>query len=78
MVHNSCGSDADKLGRNLSREGRSVQQGEAAGHIVASNGTKRQWAITVKSREILQKYGVDISDAANGVPVGPTGPPQAA
>ena len=58
------------LGNNLAREGRAVGEGEAAAHIVASTGSKRQWEAASSSRELLAKYDIDINDAANGIPLG--------
>lgn len=43
---------------------------EAATHIVASTGSKRQWSIAADSRNLLDRYGVYINDAANGIPLG--------
>jgi hypothetical protein len=37
----TTGENARILSNNLAREGRPVGNGEAAAHIVASNGTKR-------------------------------------
>ncbi|WP_192893882.1 RHS repeat-associated core domain-containing protein, partial [Morganella morganii] len=59
-----------ELARNMALEGRPVGQGQAAGHVVASTGSQRQWASAVESRDILAKYGVHINDPANGVPIG--------
>ena len=58
------------LGINLAREGRAVGEGEAAAHIVASTGSKRQWTAASDSRKLLAKYDIDINDAANGIPLG--------
>ena len=66
----STAENADLLGKNLAREGRGTSIGEAAGHIVASTGSQRQWAAAARSREILAKYSIGINDAANGVPIG--------
>ena len=52
------------------REGRAVGEGETAAHIVASTGTKRQWASAADSRALLTRYNIDINDAANGIPLG--------
>lgn len=52
------------------REGRAVGEGEAAAHIVASTGTKRQWASAADSRALLTRYDIDINDAANGISLG--------
>ena len=59
-----------ELGRNLAREGRPVGAGQAAGHIVASGGSKGHWAAAAESRDIITQYGIHINDAANGAPVG--------
>jgi len=66
----STSDNAEILGKNLVREGRGTAVGEAAGHIVASTGSQRQWAAAVRSREILAKYRIGINDAANGIPIG--------
>lgn len=60
----TTGENARILSNNLAREGRPVGNGEAAAHIVASNGTKRQWASAADSRTLLMKYDIDINDAA--------------
>ncbi|OOM11653.1 RHS repeat-associated core domain-containing protein [Clostridium saccharobutylicum] len=69
-VRRTTGQNSAELSRNLSREGRPVGDGEAAAHIVASTGEKRQWAKAADSRKILDKYGININDAANGIPLG--------
>ncbi|OXI38581.1 RHS repeat-associated core domain-containing protein [Burkholderia aenigmatica] len=66
----TTGQNSSELSRNLSLEGRAVGLGEAAGHVVASGGSQRQWASSVESRSILATYGVHINDAANGIPIG--------
>ncbi|MER5911096.1 RHS repeat-associated core domain-containing protein [Streptomyces sp. NPDC001982] len=63
----TCAENADLLAKNLAREGRAKSAGEAAAHIVPS-GMKRNGA--AQSRALLEKYGVDINDAANGIPLG--------
>ncbi|MFJ9567394.1 DUF6531 domain-containing protein [Streptomyces fuscichromogenes] len=63
----TCAENADLLAKNLAREGRAKSAGEAAAHIVPS-GMKRNGAAA--SRALLEKYGVDINDAANGIPLG--------
>ncbi|OOM17516.1 tRNA nuclease WapA precursor [Clostridium saccharobutylicum] len=68
-VRRTTGQNSAELSRNLSREGRPVGNGEAAAHIVASTGEKRQWAKAADSRKILDKYGININDAANGIPL---------
>lgn len=78
LVHNTCEGGSGRttsenstiLGNNLAREGRAVGEGEAAAHIVASTGSKRQWEAASSSRELLAKYDIDINDAANGIPLG--------
>jgi hypothetical protein len=69
LVHNAnlgnCGKNADELRKNLEREGRGPKAGESPGHIVASGDRRASDA-----RELLDKYGIDINDAANGIPVG--------
>jgi hypothetical protein len=62
--------NAGILARNLAREGRAPGVGEAAGHIVASTGTLRQWSSAAKSRQLLEKIQIGINDAANGIAVG--------
>ena len=64
----TTGENSRILSNNLEREGRAVGEGEAAAHIVASTGTKRQWAPAADSRALLMKYDIDINDAANGIP----------
>lgn len=66
----TTGENSRILSDNLAREGRAVGEGEAAAHIVASTGTKRQWASAADSRALLAKYDIDINDAANGIPSG--------
>ncbi|KAB1145946.1 Rhs protein [Streptomyces luteolifulvus] len=63
----TCAENADLLAKNLAKEGRAKGAGEAAAHIVPS-GMKRNRA--AESRALLEKYGVDINDAANGIPLG--------
>ena len=70
IVARTTSENSTLLGRNMAREGRAVSGGEAAGHIVASGGTKRQWQSAARSRAILYRYGIDINDAANGIPIG--------
>ena len=76
--HNSsalnCGQNAKILGENLAAAGRPVGPGQAAGHIVASTGSKGRWAAAARSRDILSRFGVDINDAANGIPIGHPNP----
>ena len=66
-----CGKEAAKLRRNLAKENRPVKKGQAAGHIVASG---RNYSAAKESRKLLSKYGININDAANGIPVGNTRP----
>ena len=56
---------AIELRKNLKREGRGPEPGEAAGHIAASGSR-----FAKKTRELLERYGVNIDDAANGIPIG--------
>ncbi|MEU0387512.1 DUF6531 domain-containing protein [Streptomyces chartreusis] len=63
----TCAENADLLAKNLAREGRGKGVGEAAAHIVPS-GMKRNRA--AESRALLERYGVDINDAVNGIPLG--------
>jgi hypothetical protein len=52
------------------REGRAVKDGEAAAHIVASTGSRGSWSAAARSRAILERFGVNIDDAANGISLG--------
>ena len=70
----SCSSNAKELRGNMAREGRVVQPGEAAGHIVASGGAKGRWAPAAKSRALLEKYKIGVNDGANGIRVGHPNP----
>ena len=70
----SCSSNAKELRANMGREGRFVNPGEAAGHIVASGGSKGRWAPAAQSRALLNRYGIKINDGANGIPVGHPNP----
>ena len=70
----TTGENSRILSYNLAREGRAVGEGEAAAHIVASTGTKRQWASAADSRALLTRYDIDINDAANGIPLGHPSP----
>ncbi|MFK4018235.1 DUF6531 domain-containing protein [Streptomyces albogriseolus] len=63
----TCSENAERLAKNLAREGRAKSPGEAAAHLVPS-GMKRNKA--ADTRALLEKYGVDINDAANGIPLG--------
>ncbi|AEW96675.1 MULTISPECIES: DUF6531 domain-containing protein [Streptomycetaceae] len=67
----SCTANADRLRKNMAREGRVVGPGQAAAHIVPSNGRNfRQWRWGKKSSDLLDRYGIDINDPANGIPLG--------
>ena len=56
-------ADSKVLRQNLINAGETVPDfGNAAHHIVAGNSAK-----SAEARAILQKYGVDINDATNGV-----------
>ena len=71
LAHNQeCRDNAKILRKNMGLEGRPPGTGEAAGHIVASTGSQAQWASAARSRAILQKYGINVNDAANGIPIG--------
>ncbi|MFB9201104.1 polymorphic toxin-type HINT domain-containing protein [Nonomuraea spiralis] len=61
LVHNSnpC---SKTLGENLEKAGQKGQSGEAAHHIVAGTDKRADPA-----RKILDRFGIDINDAANGV-----------
>ncbi|ECV5098643.1 hypothetical protein F2K02_22835, partial [Salmonella enterica subsp. enterica] len=61
--------NSSELARNLEREGRPVGQGQAAGHVVASTGSKGHWSSAAESRDIITSYGIHINDAANGIPI---------
>lgn len=63
----TCSENAKLLGENMAREGRPVASGQAAAHIVPS-GMNRGGSAS--SRALLQRYGVDINDAANGMRLG--------
>jgi len=64
------GLNSKILTMNLARERMLVGVGQTAAHIVASTGKMRQWAPAVESRAILEKYRININDAANGIPLG--------
>ena len=72
LVHNykNTSNNSRELRNNMQREGRVVGEGQAASHIVASCGEKRQWQFAKESRRILGKYGIGVNNAANGVPLG--------
>ncbi|WP_051744531.1 DUF6531 domain-containing protein [Streptomyces yerevanensis] len=63
----TCKENAEQLAKNMAREGRAKVRGQAAAHIVPS-GFNRGGA--PQMRALLQRYGVDINDAANGIPLG--------
>ncbi|WP_233865074.1 DUF6531 domain-containing protein [Streptomyces sp. ST2-7A] len=63
----TCAQNAAILRRNMTAEGRGPASGQAAAHIVPSSLNRGGSA---NSRKILSKYGVDINDAANGIPLG--------
>ncbi|MFJ9703570.1 DUF6531 domain-containing protein, partial [Streptomyces sp. NPDC101234] len=54
---------------NMEAEGVVFQSGQAAAHIVPST-LNRVVGRTADSRAILSRYGVDIDEAANGIPLG--------
>jgi RHS repeat-associated protein len=58
-VHNQCSA---RLGRNLVRAGHVRPRGTAAHHIVAHGEPLAQ-----RAQQVLQRFGVHIDDAANGV-----------
>jgi RHS repeat-associated protein len=66
----TCKQNAKILRDNMAAEGRAPKPGEAAAHIVPSGGSQNQWAFGAKSRDLLDAHGVDINDAANGIPLG--------
>ncbi|MFF5157482.1 DUF6531 domain-containing protein [Streptomyces sp. NPDC000348] len=63
----TCAENAELLAKNLAREGRAKGPGQAAAHLVPS-GMKRNKA--ADTRALLERYGVDINDAVNGIPLG--------
>ena len=69
-----CKTNAKKLRENMAKEGRIVNANQAAGHIVASTGSKGHFAAAAESRSILEKYKIDINDPANGIPIGHPSP----
>jgi RHS repeat-associated protein len=70
----TCRQNARRLKRNMKREGRKVPRGHAAAHIVPSGGNLGHWAPGARSRALLERYGVDVNDAANGIPLGHPSP----
>ena len=66
----TCAQNAAILERNMAREGRSLSTGQAAAHLVPSGGSRRQWRVAVHSRALLDRYGIDINDPANGISLG--------
>jgi len=70
----TCRQNARRLRRNMRREGRPVSRGQAAAHIVPSGGTAGHWVPGARSRALLDRYGVDVNDAANGIPLGHPSP----
>lgn len=69
-IKQSTSKNAKDLRKNMEREGKTVQSNQVSAHIVASNGTKRQWVAAADSRDLLNKYSINVNDAANGVPLG--------
>jgi RHS repeat-associated protein len=70
----TCRQNARRLRRNMRREGRPVSRGQAAAHIVPSGGAAGHWVPGARSRALLERYGVDVNDAANGIPLGHPSP----
>ncbi|WP_411091195.1 DUF6531 domain-containing protein [Streptomyces sp. 049-1] len=70
----TCRQNARRLRRNMRREGRRPPRGHAAAHIVPSGGNAGHWVPGARSRELLERYGVDVNDAANGIPLGHPSP----
>ncbi|MFE0723772.1 RHS repeat-associated core domain-containing protein [Streptomyces rochei] len=70
----TCRQNARRLRRNMRLEGRQVPRGHAAAHIVPSGGTAGHWVPGARSRALLERYGVDVNDAANGIPLGHPSP----
>jgi hypothetical protein len=50
------------LGENLKAAGKAKPENHAAHHIVAADSPK-----AIQARKILEKYGIDINAAENGV-----------
>lgn len=69
-IKQSTSKNAKDLRKNMERESRTVQSNQVSAHIVASNGTKRHWSVAADSRDLLNKYSINVNDAANGVPLG--------
>jgi RHS repeat-associated protein len=65
----TCKQNAKILRDNMAAEGRAPGPGQAAAHIVPSGGQQGHWAPGARARGLLQQYGVDINDAANGIPL---------
>ncbi|MFI6007975.1 DUF6531 domain-containing protein [Streptomyces sp. NPDC051243] len=65
----TCKENAKILRQNMANEGRAPGPGQAAAHIVPSGGQHGHWAPGKRARDLLQQYGVDINDAANGIPL---------
>jgi hypothetical protein len=55
-------SSSSALGRNMERAGQTRPPGTAAHHLVAGNAKP-----AARSQAILQKFGIGINDAENGV-----------
>ncbi|NUP16685.1 MAG: hypothetical protein HOZ81_11365 [Streptomyces sp.] len=70
----TCRQNARRLKRNMKREGRKVPRGHAAAHLVPSGGNMGHWAPGARSRALLERYRVDVNDAANGIPLGHPSP----
>jgi RHS repeat-associated protein len=66
----TCRQNAAQLRQNMAAEGRAPAPGQAAAHIVPSGGSQGHWAYGARSRDLLDAHGVDINDAANGIPLG--------
>lgn len=58
----------------MAKEGRNVAPNHAAAHIVASGGKKNHWAYAADSRALMNKYGLNVDTAANGVSLGHPNP----
>ncbi|MEU6082295.1 DUF6531 domain-containing protein [Streptomyces sp. NPDC047108] len=70
----TCRQNARRLRRNLRREGRGPARGQAAAHLVPSGGTRGHWAPGANARALLERYRVNVNDAANGIPLGHPSP----
>ena len=79
LVHNTCsprkrprttGEHSRILRRTMEAEGVVFAPRQVPGHIVASGGRFGRWAPAIRSRNILNRYGIGVNHAANGIPIG--------